>query len=108
MSKSKQKGTALETAVVKYLSANGYPNVERRALNGVNDKGDITGIPGLVIECKNVAKMNLAGWVDEAEVERVNDGAAIGVVWHKRKGRTDPGAYYVTMTGATFLKLMED
>ncbi len=42
MSKSKQKGTAAETAVVKYLKANGFPKAERRALQGNLDKGDIS------------------------------------------------------------------
>lgn len=32
MNRSKQKGTAHETAVVRWLQSNGHPNAERRTL----------------------------------------------------------------------------
>lgn len=102
MSRQKAKGTAAETAVVNYLREHGFPHVERRTLSGVNDKGDIAGIPWLVTEVKNHKQMQLAQWVDEAEIERENAKAKYGVVWHKRVGRTNPGLWYVTMTGETF------
>ena len=50
MSRNKQKGTSFETLVADFLTDNGFPYAERRALAGVNDKGDITGTPGLVWE----------------------------------------------------------
>ena len=59
---SKAKGTAWETAVVDYLRANGHPHAERRALSGNTDRGDIAGVPGVVIECKNAKTMALAAW----------------------------------------------
>lgn len=49
MSKSKAKGTAAESAVVKYLREQGWPSAERRALNGASDRGDIAGVVGTVI-----------------------------------------------------------
>ncbi len=105
---AKKAGTEAETAVVAYLKANGWEWAERRAKNGNKDRGDIQGIPGVVIEVKNVAKLDLAGWVKEAETERANDGAWIGVVWHKRRGKSDPADWYVTMTGATFTELIRE
>ena len=106
MSASRRKGTAWESAIVEHLRANGVPHAERRALNGNKDRGDIAGLPGVVIEAKSAAKVELAAWVDEAETERANDGAAIGIVWFKRRGRTSPGAGFVTMTGDTALALL--
>ena len=53
-SKNKIKGTAFETAVVNYINNNSCLNVERRALSGMNDKGDIIGVPDTAVECKNV------------------------------------------------------
>jgi hypothetical protein len=50
MNKSKIKGTAYETAVVRHLNDNGFPYAERRALAGNLDKGDIAGIPSVVME----------------------------------------------------------
>ena len=106
MSASKRKGTAWETAVVEYLRANGVPHAERRATGGAKDRGDIAGVPGVVVEAKAAARVELAAWVDEAEVERLNDRADLAVVWHKRRGRSSAGDGYVTMTGATLVLLL--
>ena len=106
MSASKAKGTRWETAVADYLRANGVTHAERRALNGSTDRGDIAGIPGVVLEAKNASRTDLTGWVDEAETERVNDGAELAVVWHHRRGKASPGDGYVTMTGATLVRLL--
>lgn len=106
MSRSRAKGTAWETTIVDYLRGSGATHAERRALGGTKDRGDIAGLPGLVIEAKAEAVLNLAGWVYEAEVERVNDGADLAVVWHKRRGKSSAGDGYVTMTGATLVQLL--
>ena len=106
MSASKRKGSAWESRVVGYLREQGAPYAERRALAGIRDRGDVSGIPGLVIEAKCATGMQLAAWVDEAEVERANDNARFGVVWHHRRGKGSPGDGYVTMTGATFVELL--
>jgi hypothetical protein len=86
--------------------------IERRARTGAKDEGDIAGVTchagPVVIEAKNVARMNLSGWVDEAEVERGNADAAIGVVIHKRlgRGRERMGEQYVTLTLHDFTVLL--
>lgn len=108
MSASKRKGTAAETAVVQYLRASGFAQAERRSLNGAKDRGDIAGLPGVVIEVKNCARQELASWVNEAEAERDNDGASLGVVWHKMRGRGNPGDWFVTMSGAQFAALLRE
>lgn len=107
MSKQRAKGTAAETAVVNYLNAAGF-NAIRNPLHGANDKGDIhlDGIP-VVIEVKNCVKIELSEWLKEAEAEKLNAKARSGVVWHKRKGKSSPGDWYVTMDGATFLDYLE-
>lgn len=104
--KPKRIGTAWESAIITYLKEHGVLHAERRTLAGSGDRGDIAGIPGVVIEAKNVARMDLSGWLDEAEKERANDGAEFGVVWHKKKGKTSPGAAYVTMDGSSFVRLL--
>jgi len=106
MTASKRKGTGWESAVVSYLRDNGVPHAERRALAGNKDRGDIAGIPGVAVECKSAARVELAAWVDEAEAERVNDRADLGVVWIKRRGKASPGAGFVIMTGDTLLQLL--
>jgi hypothetical protein len=99
MSAQRDKGTRWESAIVAYLRDKGFTYAERRALHGAHDKGDITGLPGLVVEAKSVARLDLSGWLDEAEEERDNADADVGVVWIKRRGHTSPGRAYVLMTG---------
>lgn len=106
MSRSKDKGTAAESDVIEYLRGMGFPAVERRALSGTQDRGDVAGIPGVTIEVKNCARVELAAWVDEAGRERLNNRDDLGVVWHKRRGRGSPAHWFVTMDGATLVKLL--
>lgn len=108
VNRSKAKGTSAETDVTRYLQANGFIHTERRSLNGNYDRGDIAGIPGVVIEVKNCAKQELAKWVREAERERDNDNATLGVVWHKQRGKGSPADWFVTMSGAQFTALLRE
>ena len=76
MSKSKQKGTAFETATVNYLLEHDAP-ARREVLHGARDIGDIGGVElagrPLVLECKNYARANrMAQWLAEAVAERDN------------------------------------
>lgn len=108
MSKSKQKGTAAETAVVKYLKENGFPYAERRALHGTLDKGDITGCGPIVFEVKNHAKLDLAGWVSELMVEIANADAMTGAVVAKKRGTTSPGNWYAIMPFGLLVELLKE
>ena len=108
MNRSKIKGTAWETAICRYLISEGLPAVERRALAGIGDRGDIAGLIGWVIEAKNCKALALAAWLDEAAIEQANDGADYSAVWHHRKGKAHPADGYVTMSGAVFVRLLRD
>lgn len=104
MARAKQKGTDFERMCAYYLSKRTGDEVIRRTLEGNNDKGDLYGfrIRGkrTAVECKNRQKLELSQWLDEAEVERGNDGAEYGVVIAKRKGcgQARIGESYVIMT----------
>ncbi|MEV4174025.1 hypothetical protein [Nonomuraea sp. NPDC049709] len=106
MSANKDKGSAAERAIVNYLRRMGFVHAERRVAGAAKDRGDIAGIPGVVIEAKNQARVQLAEWLEEALVERDNDNAQIAAVWHKRRGKGSPSEWYVTMDGATFTYLL--
>lgn len=86
MSKSKQKGTAAETAVVNALQRLGWPHVERRALQGAVDKGDIAGIPGVCFEVKDAKTWQVSGWLQETLEERTNAKATHGILVIKLPG----------------------
>ena len=110
---AKAAGSSFETLIVTGLTEIlGDDRIERRTKNGSKDRGDITGVKTLgggrvVIECKNTARDNLPAWIREAEQERGNDDALIGVVAHKKHGSGKAADQYVTMTLATFAVLLE-
>lgn len=96
--RSKAKGTAYETEIVGYLRQRGWVHAERRALSGANDCGDISGLVGVVIECKNAKTHDLPGWLDETEYETFNANADIGLLFIRRRGTSDRGRDYCVMT----------
>ena len=104
----KAKGSQFERDVAQYLRENGHRYAERSYGAGrQDDRGDITGLPGLVLECKNHKTMDLAGWIGEAKVERDNAKADYGVVVVKRRGKSASEAYAV-MTLADFSRLWKE
>lgn len=115
MSAASRKGASFERDAADWLAARlGDDRIDRRVKRGTNDTGDIGGIRTplggrVVVEVKNQARMELAAWVDEAERERGNDDATVGVVLHKRRGRgvTRFGENYVTLTVEGFARLIE-
>ena len=96
-STSKQKGSAHERAVVDYLKANGWKHAERRLAGDKNDRGDIAGVPGIVLECKNEKRIDLAQYMRELEVEAAIDKADAGAAIVKKRGTTDVADYYAVM-----------
>ena len=102
MGAAKRKGTAFERAIADYLAIQLEDDrIDRRPLTGTKDRGDIAGVRlnghRVTLELKNHNRLNLAGWVDEAQLEAGNDDAILGAVIHKRRGTTNPGEQYVTM-----------
>lgn len=104
-SKSKIKGSQAERDVVKYLQE-WFPYAERRLAGATLDKGDISGINGVCIEIKNHAKLDLAGWLAELELETKNAKAWTGVVIHKRKGKGSPADWYATLPVSVWVELL--
>jgi len=103
---SRRKGAAAENAVVKHLRANGFAGAERRIAGTDDALGDITGIPGLVLEVKNQKALNLAGWVDQLGDELDAAQTTHGAVIHKRAGKVDVGEWYATMPVSVLLDLL--
>ena len=108
MSKSKQKGTAAETAVVRYLQEQGFPYAERRALHGNLDKGDITGCGPIVFEVKDHAKITIPAWLKELEEEVANAKAEAGAVVAKKRGTLKVGEWYAIMPVSALVKLLKE
>lgn len=107
---ARNAGSRFERLLADYLAEHVDDRIDRRVKNGNKDRGDIGGLRHLgeriTIECKDTARVNLAGWADEAEIARGNDDAVAGVIAHKRHGVGDPGEQWVTMTVADFVALL--
>ena len=102
----KRKGSQFERDVVRYLQAHGFPDAERAYGAGrPEDVGDIAGVPGVTVECKATKSIDLAGFVDEAERERLNARQPYGVAVVKRRGRSAADSYVVCNL-ATFARLV--
>lgn len=99
------KGSRYENELLKYLRGQAL-DAERLRLTGKEDEGDILvrfskyegelmgAVPHrLVIEAKNVKRMTLAGWVEEARLEAQQYADHRGIetpsfaVVHKRAGK---------------------
>ena len=105
-------GQRFETLIATYLNRHVDDRIERRRLGGAgNDRGDISGLrhmgQRIVLECKDYGGRLMPGpWVEEAEVERLNDSAGVGIVVAKRRGTTAPGEQFVLMTLADLVALL--
>lgn len=110
MSKAKQKGTAAESALVKYLAVNGFPNAERRALTGEFDQGDITGTPALAWEVKNHKTYKFPEWLGEIRTETINAKADYGILVVKPNGVgfTNQGQWWAVMPVEEMVQLLRD
>ena len=110
MTASKRKGTAAETALVKYLREKGFGQAERRALAGNHDKGDIAGAGNLTWEVKNQGTYKLGLWIDELQIEKQNAGTEHGVVIMKPKyvGLDKVYAWYAVLPVKDFVELARD
>lgn len=111
----KQIGTAGETAVTRYCIANGFPGAERLALKGNLDEGDIGLTAGITVEVKagkaaeTASDAQVAAWLAEAEVERVNRRADVCPLVLKRKGKgaANVGQWWAYLPGWAFVYLAE-
>lgn len=101
------KGSLFERSLLPLL-CDYWPESVRLGKQGVKDCGDFH-MPFntiYVIEAKNVQRLNLAGWLEEARIEAANKGVPFGVVVHKRRGVSDPMEQYLTLRFGDFLEMM--
>jgi len=101
-SASRRIGTDWEVTVCKYGNGEGFP-LERRRLNGSHDLGDLMGLPGWVIGCKNEQTIRLSQYMNDLRTQKDNHyhrtsaspGGLIGVELVKRRGYSTGRAYAV-------------
>ena len=124
MSTARKSGTAAESAVVRWLRDNGWPDVDRAPLRGVLDTGDLTGMPGHVISVKHRGTdqpLRWSTWLRDlqrmqrnARPSRMNvdiDGDPFvpsGLIICKRTGTTDVGDWYAMTTVRDYFDLFHE
>ncbi len=106
MNPQKNKGDSFERTIISGLKGLGI-DVWRTRAGWTDDRGDIAGIPNCVVECKNHARSDLSGWINELNIEIANADADTGVIIHKRHGVTDPLQQWVTTTVGLWVRGME-
>lgn len=105
---SRNKGAQAERDVVHHLNRNGWPHAERRLGGRDNDTGDITGIPGVVLEVKDHKSLSLGAWVDQLADEKRRARAGDGAVVVKRKGTADrAGEWFAVMSLDDYMGVLE-
>lgn len=108
---AKQAGSSFERLVADYLAEHVDDRIDRRVKTGAKDCGDIGGLRHMgqrvVVEAKDYGGRLEAGpWIGEAEIERGNDDAGVGLVVAKRRATRDPGDQFVLMTLRDLVSLL--
>lgn len=109
---AKQAGARFERVIADCLAEHVDDRIDRRVKAGAADKGDIGGVRThaghrVVIEAKDYGGKYLVGpWLEEAETERINDNAEIGLVIAKRRGVSDPLQQVVFMQVSDLIALL--
>lgn len=105
--KSKAKGTAGETEVVKYLNACGL-QAQRRALHGSKDQGDIEVCKDffkIILEVKsgkqteNPNRSQLEEWRRQTVAEGINAGMPAALVVNRYNRKLVDSDVYITTYG---------
>jgi len=93
---SRRKGNRAEVEVVRVLRDAGYDaDTSRRVRGGYQSGEDIVSDFPASIEVKNQARLDLAGWYQQASAQANGNPA---IVVHKRVGKSKGEEWWVTTT----------
>ncbi len=101
---SKVKGSKFERDAADYLDECGI-HAERIPAGATQDRGDIW-VPDWTIECKNQARFELAGWMNETLAEQEARHTPWHALWVHRRGKSSPADGYAVMTGRQLASLI--
>ena len=80
---SQRKGAAGERELAALLREYGYP-VERGGSLSFGEVPDLTGLPGIHIECKRCEQLRPYGWLAQAERDAARFGDGLPAVFFRR------------------------
>ena len=81
--KSQRKGRAAELELSRILQSHGYP-VEPGRAQSYGEVPDLTGLPGVHIECKRAEVLRLSEWMAQARRDANRFGDGLPAVFHRR------------------------
>lgn len=98
--KSQRKGAAGERELAAILQEHGY-NCDRGGSLTFGAVADVTGLPGIHVECKRVEKLNIGEAMEQSirDSERMQDG--LPALFHRRNRKP----WLVTMRLSDWMKL---
>jgi hypothetical protein len=121
----KDKGTAAETAIVRWAAKHRFHNAERLALSGQGDKGDVRLCLGVMIQVKDgytdkikssdgtslrdrkePTDYKVGEWLKAAEAQAKRGKYDIWLLVHKRYGNADPDMWRWFVDGQILAKLL--
>lgn len=103
---SRRKGNTWENEVAKAFQNNGFRAASRLASPGEDrDLGDIGGVPGFTIECKNQKEFRIGLWLDQLRQAMGRGATRWGAVVVKRRMAGVRGAV-VLMEYEVFMDLV--
>ena len=99
---SQRKGAKGEQELAKKLREYGY-DIERGGSLSFGDVPDLTGLPGVHIECKRVERLNVPEAMRQAihDAEKFADG--IPILFHRRNRQP----WLVTLRLADFMEIFQ-
>lgn len=99
---SREKGKEGERSLAAYLRERGFAEARRgQQYAGANGDADVTGLPGIHIECKRVERLNLDAALEQSE--RDARAGEIPVVIHRKNRQS----WRITLALDDFLKIYE-
>lgn len=108
---AKSAGARFERLVADCLQRYVSEFIDRKVRTGARDTGDIANLrtpqgKKVVAELKDYGgEFKVGPWLKEAETERINDDAHVGLVIAKRRGFSDPLDQVVLMTVRDYIAL---
>ena len=79
-------------------------DTSRNVLEGRRTGDDVVWDGPCSIEVKDVARMDLSGWLAQAQA---NAGKRVPIVVHKRRGKGKAEDWYCTLTFGDLLRLLD-
>lgn len=93
---AKRKGSRFEADVRDWLAATLGRRIERIPAGATVDRGDLSGLDGIAVECKAVQRIELSTILDETLLEAANvSDDTLGLAVIKRRNRSTDQAYAV-------------